>query len=101
MTYPTDMGPARWCKGCKEWWPAASFWKGRYRCKACAAEARGIGDRGEKGEALFLHAMGYSLEVIAERLKIKPESVAAYLRRAGIKRTGWVDLGTRGYVYIA
>ncbi|MCH8859234.1 MAG: hypothetical protein IID54_06610 [Proteobacteria bacterium] len=101
MTYPTDMGPARWCGGCREWWPAASFGKGRYRCKACFAEAAGIGDRGEKGETLFLFAMGYSLEVIAERLGVKPESVAVVLRRAGIKRTGWVNMGTRGDVYFA
>ena len=101
---PTDMGPVKWCRACREWWPVESYLrKGgrlRPRCIACRHEAAGTADNGNKGETAFLHAMGYSAEVIAERLGQPIKIVLKQLARHGLKPR-WRERGYCGAVYVA
>lgn len=102
---PTDMGPVKWCPSCEEWWPVASYLHnyGRPlpRCIACRQEAEGRADNGNKGETLFLFAMGYSVDQIAERMHQPTKTVLKQLSRHGLKPTGWRERGYSGAVFVA
>ena len=102
MSRPLDMGPVKYCRGCSEWWPLASFNKhSQYRdglrpkCRACVQEAEGYADSGNKGETLFLFDMGETPERIAERLSQPLKSIRRHLRRAGVALPGWRQFGSR------
>ena len=98
MSEPEMMGPAKWCRHCREWWPADCFFTAhsrarRLNCKACVLEAEGGADSGNKGETFHLWQMGESLEIIAQRMGQSLDSVHIHLSRRGVKGlpplTGW------------